>query len=57
MDHIDEGKLDEYILGRLDSPDEAAVEEHILVCRTCQTQLGVTDKLIAALRQLQKKSD
>jgi len=48
--HIDEACLDEYVLGTLPEQRLAGVEEHLLLCPTCQSRLLDTDELVTLLR-------
>jgi anti-sigma factor RsiW len=49
-DHPDEDVLEEYALGRLDDAHEAVLEEHILVCKRCQSALAETDDYIRLMK-------
>ncbi|MCS6953184.1 MAG: hypothetical protein RMK57_11180 [Bryobacterales bacterium] len=48
--HIEEEDLELYSLGRLSGSREEAVEEHLLVCETCQDRLAETDAYVLAMR-------
>jgi anti-sigma factor RsiW len=50
VDHVPEETLDLYVVGRLDEPDLAPVEEHLLICAECQDRTRDLDTLVAALR-------
>ncbi len=49
-DHIDEETLECYALGRLCEDEAAPVEEHLLVCHSCQDGLAAADEYIRAVR-------
>jgi anti-sigma factor RsiW len=49
-DHIDEETLELYALGRLAEEEAAPVEEHLLVCHSCQDRLASTDEFIRTVR-------
>ncbi|MCE5311274.1 MAG: zf-HC2 domain-containing protein [Acidobacteriales bacterium] len=53
--HASDDALERYLLGESDEPEVAAVEEHLLVCRTCQTRLEETEAYITAIRSAAKK--
>jgi hypothetical protein len=49
--HPNDDLLDEYVLGRLAGTDgEQQLEDHLLVCHTCQDGLDAMSVLIQALR-------
>lgn len=48
--HASDDALERYLLGGSDEPEVAAVEEHLLVCRTCQARLEETEAFITAMR-------
>jgi hypothetical protein len=51
--HIDDEALSLYAMNRIDNEDELAnIEEHLLVCITCQHRLRFEDTLISGLRAL-----
>jgi len=49
-DHIDEETLECYALGRLAEDEAASVEEHLLVCHSCQDELAAADEYISTVR-------
>lgn len=49
VDHIAENLLDDYALGRLNAAVLPAVEEHLLLCEHCRSQVLLTDAVIEAL--------
>lgn len=48
--HIPDDLLEEYAIGRLPDIDCAPVEEHLLICPTCQNNLTETDEYIRVMR-------
>ena len=48
--HIPDDLLEEYAIGRLPGIDCAPVEEHLLICPTCQNNLTKTDEYIRIMR-------
>lgn len=48
--HISEDILEQYALGRLSDDASAPVEEHLLVCPTCQDALQEADEYIRAIK-------
>lgn len=48
--HVGDDELELYSLGRLSSSREEAVEEHLLVCETCQDRLAETEAYVLAMR-------
>ena len=49
-DHIPEDSLEAYAMGKIPVLDRASLEEHLLVCPTCQTQLEETTEYIRLVR-------
>ena len=49
--HADEEQLERYSMGVLPEGDEAVVEEHLLICSTCQRKLEEMDAYTRAMRQ------
>ena len=47
MSHIEEDLLDQYAMGTLSGESVQEVEEHLLICRSCQTRLAETDEFLA----------
>jgi len=48
--HIDDDVLEQYALGSLGPELLAAIEEHLLTCRDCQTRLIAVDEFIGLFR-------
>ena len=48
--HIDEETLERYALGRLGEEEAAPVEEHLLICHSCQDRLAAADEYIRIVR-------
>ena len=48
--HIPDRDLERYHLGRIDGPELAVVEEHLLLCPKCQVKLSETQRYIEAVR-------
>jgi hypothetical protein len=48
--HMDEEILELYALGRLNEEEVVPVEEHLLICHTCQDRLADTDEYIRTVR-------
>lgn len=55
-DHIEAQPLEGYVRSRLDAPELAAVEEHLLVCRECRRRLEDEERLIGAVREALRRS-
>jgi hypothetical protein len=54
-EHIIGDHLEEYAMGRLPEGDlSARIEEHLLVCKTCQDELVLLDELLAGLSLYEK---
>jgi Putative zinc-finger len=53
--HACDDELERYVLGGLDEPEVAEMEEHLLVCSTCQTRLEETESFIIAMRSAAAK--
>jgi anti-sigma factor RsiW len=49
-DHIVEDVLELYAMGKLSDEESAPLEEHLLLCLTCQTRLADTDDYIGAAK-------
>lgn len=49
--HLDEDVLDRYYLRQLSDQEVASLEEHLLVCASCQCLLENTDDFVRALRR------
>lgn len=50
QEHPDDEVWEKYIFGRLSSDTAAAVEEHLLLCETCQHTLARTDEYVRLMR-------
>ena len=50
MEHISEDLLELYSLGRLEEPQLAPVEEHLLVCHECLDRVQRIDEFVAAMK-------
>lgn len=50
QEHPDENIWEEYAFGRLHNAAEARLEEHLLVCPTCQSTLTRTDEFICLMK-------
>ena len=48
--HPSEEILEEYVFHRLPEPLTAQVEEHLLICQSCQDTITDTDQFVAALK-------
>jgi len=48
--HASDDTLERYVLRGLDDPEVAKMEEHLLVCSTCQARLEETESFIIAMR-------
>jgi hypothetical protein len=53
--HACDDELERYVLRGLDEPEVAKVEEHLLVCSTCQARLEETKSFIVAMRTAARK--
>ncbi len=50
VDHIPEHSLEAYVRHKLSARHRAGVENHLLLCPTCQTKLLETEEYIRVLR-------
>ena len=50
MQHISEDSLEQYAMGAIPESEAGPLEEHLLICPTCQDRLQATDDYVAALR-------
>jgi hypothetical protein len=48
--HINDELLDQYALGMLSEEHLAGVEEHLLICETCQSRLDASDEFAMLIR-------
>jgi hypothetical protein len=53
--HASEDAIEHYVLGGLDEQEVADVEEHLLVCSTCQARLEEAESFITAMRSAATK--
>lgn len=51
MDHLSDDTLELYSLGTLPDPELVPVEEHLLICSSCQDRLRETDEYVQAMRE------
>lgn len=49
--HVEDHVLEEYAFGRLSADEIARIEEHLLICPTCQYRLKETDEYILLVKQ------
>ena len=56
MTHLEEDVLEAYSLGRIAEDEAASLEEHLLICRTCQERLERTDDFVRAFRMAVRTS-
>jgi len=49
--HIDEAEIERYSLGSMSEEEAAPIEEHVLLCDSCQVLLAETDSYIEAMRR------
>ena len=52
--HATEELLEEYSFGRISEPQLGWLEEHLLICGTCQDRLQTVDGYVAAIRAAAK---
>jgi hypothetical protein len=50
-EHLGEELLERYSIGSLAEPDLVRLEEHVLICETCQERLAETDSWVRAMRR------
>lgn len=48
--HADGEELEQYCLGWLSQPECESLEEHLLICASCQDRLAETELYIRAMR-------
>lgn len=53
--HASDDALERFVLGGLDEPEVAGMEEHLLACPTCQARLEETESFITAMRSAARK--
>jgi len=53
--HASEDALEQFVLGGLEQQEVASLEEHLLVCSTCQARLEETEAFVTALRSAARK--
>ena len=49
--HPDESQIESYSMQLGDAKEAAQVEEHLLICRTCQQRLMEMDSYVESMRQ------
>ena len=49
-DHASDDALERYAMGRLSEPELAGLEEHLLVCESCQDRLALEDSIRQGVR-------
>ena len=50
IQHLSEDTLEQYCLGRLSQPEIEQVEDHLMVCTSCQDVYTETDDFVSAMR-------
>jgi hypothetical protein len=53
--HVEEERLEEYSMGCLPETETAQVEEHILICESCQDKLDHLDSFVRSMRHAGKR--
>jgi hypothetical protein len=48
--HFPDGVLEQYALGTLFSLDYGPLEEHLMLCKTCQTRLMEVEEFVLVIR-------
>ncbi len=48
--HIPEDLLEEYALGKASDGDCSPLDEHLLICRTCQNRLAEIDEYVRVMK-------
>jgi len=54
--HMDAEEFEGYSMGRLSEEDTARIEEHLLICDSCRTQLEESEEYIAAMSRAARVS-
>ena len=49
--HVSSDELEAYSLGLSSDADVERVEEHLLICETCQSELALTDQYVQAMKK------
>src|SRR4051812_31558466 len=49
--HVNEDLLDQYVVGSMDAEPLPELEEHLLVCGTCQSRLKAADEFAHLFRE------
>jgi hypothetical protein len=49
--HPDDEQLELYALGRLNEPEQAVIEEHLLICEACRQRLDQIEAYAKAMRR------
>lgn len=55
--HPLEGVLEQYAMGRLNGPAVESLEEHILVCESCQDRLDFTETYIRGMKSAMESAE
>ena len=50
-EHWGEDQLESYSIGNLQERDVVSLEEHVLICETCQDRLAVSDSWVRSIRR------
>jgi hypothetical protein len=54
--HVDSETLEAYSMGMSSQEETAFVEEHLLICETCQERLDETDSYVALMRMVAQQA-
>ncbi len=57
MPHISDDVVELYLMGRLNEPEVAPLEEHLLICEDCRNRLEETETCFAAMRAVLKRQE
>jgi hypothetical protein len=50
VEHVPEDDLELYAMRSLPAPESERLEDHLLICQSCQDRLQSTDEFVAAMR-------
>src|SRR5882724_11331685 len=53
--HPSDDELELYSMGRISEPDSVGVEEHLLICVSCQDRLRESDEFVALMKETTKE--
>lgn len=53
--HMNPDEIEKYSMGKLSKTETAPVDEHLLVCEKCRTQVEASDAFVAAMRAAAKQ--